>query len=245
MNKLGFNMKKVFAIMKLNSRALRKTIILCLIPAVLMLLEFTIQYVILYKIAGVKALGENEYMGFNNMLLLVPVMCAIFLASSNFFKTIRLNAKKKDYFLASIMVIAIFAFAVAMLTVVGHYAFEKPFSNEAGHNLFTLSLYGVFGFSKNFFLIGLLQMFGFVFFWSVFVFILVSLQDFWVGWAVDILIVACISVFSSIKFFRQNFWVPFFDATIFGHPALQICFTIFVGLALFSTYLLIIKRKKI
>ena len=244
-----FNAKKGWAIAKLNFKSLKLTIILLLIPFLGNAVSFFVQFII-EQAASVKLVSENNTI-MGSVILVEITLIPIFLVSSNFYKTMRLNAKKKDYFIGALIVLAITAMAVNIAHTLIFYAVENPINNalhgsSGDLNQKTLwSLLEVFGFKGNGDFIGFFQMFGFIFFTSVAIFIVTSIQDYWLGWAVDILIVAVISVFSSIAFFRNYFWRPFFWLLIFGHPAVQLLFTIVGGLLLYLTYLPILKRKKI
>jgi hypothetical protein len=234
-NELNRYLKNGWAIAQLNIRTLRKVWLYVLILPLALSVEIIIDI-------AVQKNGDNA-LGLVNTLLIAAVLSVVFLATGNFYKTLRLNAKKRDYFTGVLILIALMASLVSALFVLVHYAFESPIMGYMDYRF--LSLYWAFGFSKQFFVLGFLQMFGFIFFSLAFVFVLSALQDIWLGWALDVLLAVCVAAFSSVGTFRHHVWKPFFDLLIFGHPALQLFFTVLGGLALYSTYLVILRRKKV
>lgn len=229
-----FSIKRSWAGAALNFRALRKTILLSLIPAGAMAIQLIISM----------AITKNEFVGIGNMLLFHLIIIPILLTTSNFGKTMRLNAKKKDYFITALIIIAILAAVIAIINVVFYYAMDNVINNHLG-KLTIYNIYEAFGFASNGAAVGLLQMFGFLFFLGIFVFLLASIQDNYIGWLIDFVLVTFVLVFAFVPILRETVISAILYVLVTGHPAAQILFTVFGGLLLYLIYLPVIKRKRI
>jgi len=236
---LQFNLKKSWAITRLNLRQLISTFIIVGSITIATAIPNLIQLIV--SNSGDASTNQNPSIAF--FVFAFPVFSAIFLASSFFYGTMRLNAKKKDFFLGALILLLLVTFSTAFFSTLVHYTLAPLMMRNFAITYWTPQ--GVFGWAERNPLITFLQTFGFIFFVTVVIFIFVSLQDRWIGWVLAALIVAGISVFSSISLFRTHVWGNLFTLTLFGHPALQILFTVFGGLILYCLYLLILRKKKI
>jgi len=190
--------------------------------------------------------GDNSGIE-NNVFYGVALLAAILIPSRNFKKNITLNIKKKDFFFGAAMNYAILSFAVSLVTLLLFYFAAQPVTNAGmGYDMTFLALYRAFGWSAHNPAVGFLQQFGFLFFWCVLIHTLVGLQDKWIGWVIDCVIVAAIPIFSVLQATGTlRIWSFIFYPIIFGHPAAQILFTVIGGAALYCLNLLILKKKNI
>ncbi len=230
----NFNIKKGWAVARLNFKSL--------IPISLILLAiftvFSIPQIILNLVGG-----SVETLGFSTWFYTFAMVIPVFLATTNFNKTMRLGAKKKDYFVGVLIMLALLAAAISLISIITYYAIDKPITDNLAD---FYSLYDVLGFKVNGIIVGFMQQFGFVFLFSVLVFLFTGMQDNWKGWIVDGGIAVFVATTMSIGVLREYIWQKgILYLAITGHPLAQICFTIFGGVALYFLYLTILKRKKI
>ena len=236
---LKFNLKKSWAVTRLN---LNRFIVMFIIIGVSIAASALPNFIqVIVSNSGNAADNLTPSIAF--YVFAFPVFSAIFLASSSFYGTMRLNAKKKDFFLGALFLLLIAAFTTALFSTLIHYTLVPLIQNNFAITYWTPQ--GVFGWADTNPFIAFLQTFGFIFFATTAVFIFVSLQDRWIGWALAAFVIAGISVFSSVSILRTHIWGSLFRLILFGHPALQLLFTVFGGLALYSLYLLILRKKKI
>lgn len=230
----NYNIKKGWAVTRLNFKSLT-------LVFVYMLAIFAVISVpqIIMNGVGMKV----ESLGFSTWLYVFAIVIPVLLATSNFNKTMRLGAKKKDYFVGVLIILAILSAVLSFACIATYYAIDKPITDNLAH---FYSLYNVFGFAANGIVVGFLQQFGFIFMLSILMFLFASIQDTWKGWvtAGGIVIFALTTLLVGVL--REYVWQKgLLYLLVTGHPAAQICFTLVVGLALYFLYLLILKRKKI
>jgi hypothetical protein len=109
----------------------------------------------------------------------------------------------------------------------------------------TLDVSYWFGWHNNGVIVAFLRQFAFLFLLATFVHTLTAIQDKLYGWVTDVLIVAIISVFTTIAPLRASL-VWFLNLIIF-HPNafLQIAACLILATAIYSLNKLILARKAI
>lgn len=227
------NVKRGFAAARINFKSLIMVFAIIFASFVVMDLPG-----IIMSAAG----GNVEGLGFSSLIYFFALVIPILLATSNFHKTMRLGAKKKDYFVGMLIFLSLLAAAVSIISIALYYGVDKLLSENVAE---MYSLFNVLGFAANGIAIGFLQQFGLLFFFSVIVFMIANIQDTWKGWLADMLIVLLCVLTFTIDDIRDTVGRGIIYALVTGHPAAQICITVFCGLALYSLYLVILKSKKI
>lgn len=157
--------------------------------------------------------GESTQISLGSYFYLYILMIPFFIVCSNYKKLIHLNADKRTYYAGSILTYAIAALLVSGCNTV-FYTFEdalRPlYATLPMSNLMELT-----GWMSNGVLIALIQQTAFLFLLAVTLHTLISLQTSWVGWVVDAVIIAVISVFTPIAPLR-NVLVGFFQLVMFN-----------------------------
>jgi hypothetical protein len=232
---------KVFAAAKINLRNVKPAWITA---AILFFVIFgqTVVHLIL-AIRGVDMSYQSE-LGSGNFLYVLPPLCAILIPARNFRKFINLGGKRGGFFWGCLYVYVLLAAGVSLANTALYYAFDLPVLRL---NLIQdmYNLLDVWGWSAQGAVIAFLRQFAFLFFVAVFFHTLASLHDWWIGWALDALIVAVISVFTPIEPLRKAEYA-FFRAIIFQPGAFWQIFTCLVlAAALYALDGPVLNRRKI
>jgi len=228
-----FNLKKGWAVARLNYKSFGLTAAILAGVFVLIILPG-----IIMSAAG----GNVEGLGLSTTIYTFAIVFPVMLATSNFNKTMRLGAKKKDYFVGVLLFLAILAAAISAAGIALYYAVDKPVTD---HLKTLYSLYRVMGFAGHGVVLGFLMQFGFLFFLSIVAFLIAGIQDTWRGWVTDVALALGVVVLTTVAVLRHHVVGAILYVVIKGHPAAQILFTLFVGFGLYCLYLLVLKRKKI
>jgi len=228
-------MARAWIIAKINLRQIKPAYF---ITALVFLLMFTNEIISLLIVSS----ADNEILSSGNTFIILPIFAAIFIPSRNLRKIINLGGKRNDYFKGCIPVYAIISAFVTLIIILYYYTIDRFMMNYV-HGV--LNLIEVFGFIRRGPIVAFVQMFAFLFLFSVFIHTLTAAQDKWYGWAADIALVAIISVFTPIAPLRRTL-VWFFRAIIFHPSALfQIAFCIILASALYALNKPILVRKAI
>ena len=226
-------MSKALSITKINLRQIKPAYF---ITALIFLLMFTNEIISMIIVSS----ADNEILSSGNTFILLPVFAAIFIPSRNLRKLINLGGKRNDYFKGCLPVYVILSAFVTLIIILYYYTVDRLMMNYV-HGV--INLIEVFGFIRRGPIVAFIQMFFFLFLFSVFIHTLTAAQDKWYGWAADIALVAIISVFTPIAPLRKTL-VWFFTAIIFHPNALfQIAFCLILALALYTLNKPILARK--
>ena len=173
----------------------------------------------------------------------VLVICmAIYVPALNMAKIINLGATRMDiakgFFLTYIA-------TVVMTTLVSLILYSPLDRRLVTTETPSLILWDVFGFIDNGMVVGFIQMAAFFFLLACVLHTLTLSQGHWYGWVADLVIVAVISVFSSIPVLRRALmW--FFDLIIFNSTAaVQILACLLIGVVVYAASLVPIATKPI
>lgn len=141
----------------------------------------------------------GSQVSFGNYFYLFMLLIPFFIVLSNYKKFINLNASKSDYYVGSLLTYGISAALVSLLnTLVCTFVDKNVSLYMEISNLMELT-----GWMQNGAFIAFLQQTAFLFLGAVFLHVLISLQIYWVGWAVDVLIIVILSVFLPIAPLRH------------------------------------------
>jgi len=179
---------------------------------------------------------EQSLISIGNLLWLLIPLAAIFVATKNFRRLINLGCRRGNFFAGSLTTYFILAVVISLANTLIFYTYDR-FINSTGYFYGVINCLEVFGWSINGPVIACIQQFAFLFLVATVTHILALMQDNWVGWVVDLIIIAVIIVFTPIAFFN----LIIFQSNAF----LQIisCLTLAVGLYALSYPAL--SRKKI
>ena len=198
---------------------------------------------------GVNIIIENNYDMAENYnismawtLWLLPLLASILISAQNFRRTMNLGGKRNDFLSGGLMGYSILAIVVSVATTIFDHIETTMVSRLAWGGIFTSGT--VFGWANYGVLAEVIQQFAFLFLFSTFLHTLTAIQDKWYGWAVDVAIVAIISVFTPIAPLRASL-VWFFRVILFSGPQTQIPACLILGLAIYSLNKGILSRKPI
>jgi hypothetical protein len=234
-------LKKSLMIISLNLRNCKAAWIT---TAILFLTIFgqTVAHLIMAK-NGFDMSYQSE-LGSGNFLYMLPLLCAILIPARNFRRLINLGCKRGDFFWGSLCTYGVVAAGVSLANLLIYYAFDLPVLRMNIMQDF-YNLMDVWGWSARGALVAFLQQSAFLFFGMVFFHTLASLHEWWIGWALDALIAAIISVFTPITPLR-NAEYAFFRAILFQPNAfLQIFTCLALAAVLYALNKLILDHRKI
>lgn len=188
--------------------------------------------------------NEDLYLSIVNYLFVGMVLVAIFTVTLNYKKIINLGAKKMDYFFGCLIFYAMVAAFVALINTICYYSLDriimKSLDMTVNGNLLALA-----GWMKNGAIVGFLVQFFINMTVLVIVHTLTMIQNNWVGWLVDVLIIAVISVFLPITPLRNVIVfvlrILFFNSNHF----LLILVNILFATVIYADSVISLKNKKI
>ena len=177
-----------------------------------------------------------------NYLFLLPICMAYFIPTLNMTKILNLGGTRMDIFRGFFLTYAAAVVATALVSLILYYSADTLIQTQEGPSL---NLWDVFGFLAHGPVVGFFQMAAFFFLFACVVHTLALSQEHWYGWVAMVMIVAVISVFSSIPVLRKAL-VWFFDLIIFNpQPAVQILACLVLGAAVYAASLVPIASKPI
>lgn len=187
--------------------------------------------------------GQNYQVGVGSYAYLLVLLMAIFIPALNFRKFMNLNVKKGAYIrgcAVNYVVVALLASAfnhLCLLAVDPLLTLPPRF--------FVWNLVNIFGWSANGLVVAFFQQFAFLLLLAAVAHTLTTIQTFWFGIAVDLVIVAIISVFTPIEPLR-NVLVGFFGLILFHpNPWLQIGTCLLLAVVVYVLSIPAVKRKPV
>ncbi len=129
-----------------------------------------------------------------------------------------------------------------LINIVLHFTIDQFLLTQGGG---VLALLDVFGFMANGPIVAFIQMWAFLILFCCVLHTLTLIQGRWYGWAVNVLIIAIISIFTPIALLRDVLgW--FFNMIIFHDIAIvQILSCLVLGIAVYCSSLIPIRSKQI
>lgn len=228
------NYKSIGAITRVNFT--RTTWIAYLVAGISFLNTFIQAFI--YNLLGY---SENSQVSEGNMLLLVLILSAILIPAVNFSKIMHLNGKKIDFFWACLVNYIVFSAVISAVNLLLMYTYDKAM----GSTMILWNIAESFGWTKDGIIIAFLRQFAFYLLLAVAIHTLTSIQTFWYGWVVDLIITAIISVFIPIEPLRKLL-LGFFYMVIFNPDALaHIAACLALSALIYSIYIPVLSRKKI
>jgi hypothetical protein len=232
--------KKVWAITKLNLKNIRAAYIVTAVVFGAMVINYIITINII--VGGGMDVSDNYNVSTGWMLWLFPALAAVLIPARNFLRTMNLGGKRDNFFWGSLSIYALTSAIVSVAVIILDFAEYAVIERFNWGGIFTAA--NVFGWGEYGIIAVFFQQLVFLFLLTAFVHTLTAIQDKWYGWAVDITIVAIISVFTPIAPLRSTL-VWFFQIILFSEPLIQIPACIILALAIYSFNKVIFARKAI
>ena len=185
--------------------------------------------------------GDSEIaLSKGNYTWILAALSPFFFQFYVFKKLIYLGGRKKDIFGGSRISYGILACIISMINT-GIYIGIDPLNEKQN----VLNLMEICGWKENNIMIAFVQQMVFLYLAMVFLDMLLSMQSLWIGWVVDGLLIAIISIFTLIAPLRHML-TEFFQIIMFNSHAIfhiMVCLCFSAGLSVIG--LLILKRKAI
>lgn len=201
-------MKSTIAVAKYNITTNKLALYITIGVIIVQLISNTIIYLV---IPG----AESTQISLGNYFYLYIAMIPFFIVISSYKKFIHLHASKHDYYFGSLLTYGAAAIAVSLLNTLFCILVDPniPIYLEMT-NLMELT-----GWMQNGVLIAFIQQAIFLFLAAVFLHVLISLQPYWAGWVIDLIIIIILAVFIPIAPLR-HIVVGFFSLVMFNSNAL-------------------------
>ena len=232
--------RTAWTVAKLNLRNLRGAWWVTGIVVVLMLVNTIVSAVVSTR--GIDMRGQDG-VGFGNFVWLMPLLAAIAIPALNYRRIVNLGGRRVQYFWGAALAYVVLAAAAALANVVLYYAIDRPVT-ENGRIGGLWNLTQVFGWTAHGPVVAFVQAFAFLLLFTAFVHLLVSMQDRWYGWVLDVAVVAVIAVFTPIAPLRRAL-VDFFHLVIFGPAVPQILACLVLAAALYAATRPVLAAKPI
>ncbi|MDR1066410.1 MAG: hypothetical protein LBL35_03105 [Clostridiales bacterium] len=229
--------KRVWAIAKLNLKNIKAAYFVTGLFFVLMIVEIIVETI--WALEG----DDNTGISLGWYLWTTVMLAAVLIPARNFKRVANLGGKRDDFRRGGLAVYAILSGATAFASTIVYYALDRTIfqGGKYGH---TLSAPDIFGWAAHGAIAAFFQQFAFLLLLAMFIHTLTSIQDKWYGWAVDIALVAIISVFTPIAPLRSVL-AGFFRIILFSPPSSQIAVCSTLVVALYALSKLIYARKAI
>lgn len=227
-------MSKAVAVAKTNFKHLKVAYLVTFICLATILVDITLSIIFGW-------IGEDSgKVALENYFYILVILAPILIVSKNFRRIMNLGCKKKDFYMGCLINYGVFAAVVSLINVLGYSLLGPILSQKFG----LVNLIEVFGWTNNGVVLAFLQQFAFIVLLQIFLHTLTSIQDSWIGWAIDIIIIAIISVFTPIAPLRA-LEVKFFNMIIFSAPFIQILSCLVLSAVLYGLYRIVLNRKTI
>ena len=188
--------------------------------------------------------SQNTILSLCNVAALILVLASILTPARCLRKLINLGGKRIDFWRGSALAYATLSVCMSLVCILFYYTADDWMVHSIGISG-VLSLIDVFGFMRHGALAAFFQYTVLWFFFAMFLHTLTLLQDNWIGWVADVLLVAIISVFTPIAPLRA-LEAGFFRMIIFQPNALlQILSCVVLSSALYALNLPILGRKNL
>jgi len=225
--------KKAITVAKISLSQMKNVYIITGIVVLAMVSEYITTLFVPYS-------KDNIIVSAGNMVMLIPLLAAIYLPAQHLRKAMNLGAKRRDFFYGAIPVYVILSAFTTLVMMLCYYTIDRWMATRIGG---VLDILAVFGFIRRGPIAAFIQMCVFLMLFTSFVHTLTAAQDKWYGWAADVLIVAIISVFTPIAPLRAKL-VWFFNLIIFNRYAiLQITACLVLASAIYMLNKPILARK--
>lgn len=226
-------MKKSLAIAKINLKYSNLAYRITAIALAAVLISTFVNFCI--------GIQDNSSVSPGNMLFLALILSAVFIPTINFKNIMHLNGKKIDFFFGSFLHYVSLSAILSALNLIIYYTLDKLVMTRTG----LFNIVEIFGWTEHGVFIAFLQQFAFLLLLAVVIHTLTSLQSSWVGWTIDLVIAAIISVFTPIVSLRE-YLIGFFNLILFNSNfSAQIWISIICSVVIYTANLPILIHKKI
>ncbi|WP_379138455.1 hypothetical protein [Paenibacillus sp. sgz500958] len=230
---MKFRMKSVGAITKTN---FTETTWIAYLVALLSFASVFIQILIRYLLNS-----KNTEVSEGNLLILALIIAAVLIPSVNFRKFMHLNAKKADFFWASIINYIILSVVLSIINLVLYATVDSVM----GSVVTIWNIIDLFGWMEHGIIVAFFMQFAFYLLVGVTIHTLTLMQTFWFGWLIDLIIATIISVFIPIPSLRTVL-TDFLNLIIFNSNALaQVSICVALSAVIYALNIPILSLKKI
>jgi len=186
---------------------------------------------------------QNPFFSIGMYPWIFLVLYAVLTPAVNFKKFMNLNLKKAEYVKGNAIGYVLIALLLSALNLAAYMTFDASISQLPNSGL--INLLDVFGWAEHGLAIAFFQQFAFLLLLAVVIHSLTTIQTFWYGIAIDIAIVAVISIFTPIQSLRVVL-VDFFNLIIFYPNAfIQIATCLLLAVAIYMLNIIPIRQKRI
>ncbi|MDR3305702.1 MAG: hypothetical protein LBS85_06765 [Clostridiales Family XIII bacterium] len=242
MNDRGNNRARAFAAARLHLKNTKPAFLAAGIAAIAMLAQTLVMIILIAS--GNTAMKGSWDISFGNYLYLLPVLCAILIASRNFRRFMHLGGSRDLFFRGALIAYVVLAAAVSLANCVIHAVWD-PAILKTGFFEVGVNLLDVFGWSAHGVALAFLRQFAFLFFAAVFAHTLSALQGTLAGWITDGVLIAILCVFTPIAPLRAA-EAAFFKLILFTPSALlQIAACLALGAAIYIASKAVFNRKNL
>lgn len=184
-------MKSILAVTRYNFKTNKLSAAITIGVIVVQMISNSVNVILSGDAGSQISLGNSFYL----YLILIP----FFIVCSNYKKFINLNAGKRAFYGGTMLTYGISAGIISLLNTLVCTLVDKNFSIYMElSNLMELT-----GWMSNGIWIAFLQQAVFLFLFAVALHVLLSMQTYWVGWVVDLILVAILAVFLPIAPLRH------------------------------------------
>ncbi len=160
---------------------------------------------------------ENHQPSPGSYAYLLVVLFAVFVPALHFRKFMNLNVKKATYIKGCAINYGILAFVASAFNTLMYLAVDGLLTIPPRVQVW--NLLDVFGWSQNILIVAFFQQFAFLLLLAATAHLLTTIQTFWYGWVVDVVVVAIIAVFTPIPVLREVL-IAFFGLILLNSNAL-------------------------
>lgn len=230
---MNINFKKAWAISKMNFRHLKSTYF---ITGILMLIG-VVNLILIMASVNVSSVILDP----GNYAYAAAIFAPIFIPAVNFKKIMHLNAKKMDFYWGALLNYIIIAAAVSLIDIVLYVVTKNNFSSYRS----VINVVMAFGWFDNGIVAAFFQQFSFILLFEIFVHTLTAMQTYWLGWVIDVVLVAIISVFTPVAVLRPALVWFFYMILLNPTVIVQILSCIVLSVVLYALYLPVLKKQRI
>jgi len=186
---------------------------------------------------------QNPFFSIGMYPWIFLVLYAVFTPAVNFKKFMNLNLKKTQYIKGNAIGYILIAFLLSAINVVAYMTFDASISNLPNSGL--INLLDVFGWAEHGLAVAFFQQFAFLLLLAVVIHSLATVQTFWYGIAIDIVIVAVIVIFIPIASLRSVLMDFMNLITFHSNAFIQIATCLLLAAVVYMLSIIAVRQKRI
>lgn len=186
---------------------------------------------------------DNFEIGMGSYSYLIIILVACFIPALNFRKFMNLNVRKSTYLQGTAINYLIAAFGVSAFNIASYYTLDQLFVNNI--TSYSINIMDIFGWMNNGPVLAFAQQFAFLLLVAAVIHTLTTMQTFWYGWVVDIVLIAILSVFIPVAPLRKLLLGLFYLLIFNTNALLQIALCISLAIIIYLISIMPVKHKTI